>query len=93
MKFLMFILLLAAAFLVGYHMGHQPGSPDVMTMAKEKCQQLVDLGSKATANLAVGPNGTTEAAAQPAAMVPDEFIKIAGKVYRIGPPQPADGRR
>ena len=49
MKLLFASILLVAAFLVGYQMGRQPDSPDIVGWAERTYHQAADAGEKVVA--------------------------------------------
>ena len=53
MKKLIFIVLLAAAFVGGYHLGRQPGSPDIVGWGRDVYDQASGAGQHVAAALGV----------------------------------------
>jgi hypothetical protein len=48
MKILVTLLLLAGAFVYGYHVGHQPNSPDVLTFLQQQYTKAAEMARQVT---------------------------------------------
>jgi hypothetical protein len=79
MKKLIVLILLAAAFFGGYHVGRLPGAPDLTAAAQKICGQI----RAASKNLpaVVRPDKPTVSAAANHAQ--EILIKVDGKVYSL----------
>lgn len=83
MKTLITLILLAAAFLGGYHLGHQPNSPDVIAWAQQTYKQATAAGQQLVAVANKEPSNVAEKVAPQ-----DMRIEVGGKTYIVsGQPQ------
>ena len=90
MKSLIAMTLLAGAFLGGYYLGQQPGSPDMFAWAGKACDQAERLGEIVHANQAA-PSAPPAQSVQPLQAVASNcappagaLIEIGGQTYRVG---------
>lgn len=85
MRKLLTIILMAAAFLGGYHVGHQPGSPDLGPFAQD-C--YAKAGSAYHHIEALARTGSEYFKASPKANDRDVVIDVDGKLVKLAPAGP-----
>lgn len=80
-----FMLLLVAAFLGGYHVGRLPGAPDVFAWADQTFQQARQAAGKAVDTATKTPRPLVRKAASHAVrQSTSAVVEVAGKLYRVG---------
>jgi hypothetical protein len=91
MKKLIVLILMAATFLGGYHLGRQPNSPDVIGQLQAAWDQAVKLGGEVAAMVDGKKSTLTGNDISAAVPVPESMtVTVDGKAYQISSRTPAE---
>ncbi len=82
-RMLFTLIFLGGAFLGGYYLGHQPGSPDIFAWAQDTYNHATNAGNKLSAVIKGEPGNVLETVGGGE----DVAVEVDGKVYYVNKSQ------